>query len=233
MFHVKHSTTRRRPPTRRSQPYPPINHHPAQCGTRPPAPAPPPTSATAVQVGARHNASLGARCRPSPSPWPTTPATASEAPSNRRRHPATGTNHCPRYLRPAPTGQLSTLAAAWGATRRSAELGTRRQQPPSPPPPTPAAQGVRPRRRSHPPGSRPGRQQPSSNHPTPTSTTCRPHRPPTPHPQKSPEDPPSGLFSLLAAPSAGAFAAVRYSSRSSRSSSPRTPVSDSASSSAI
>ncbi len=128
-------------------------------------------------------------------PLPRHPPTAADT-----RQPALTTAPC--YLRPAPTGQLSTLAAAtgarcprrrhrplrcrnprpaWGATRRSAELDTHRQQPPSPPP-TPAAQVVRPRRRPHPPGSRPGRQQPPANHPTPTFH----HLPPSPPPLAPP-----------------------------------------------
>ena len=151
MFHVKHSTTRRRPTTRRSQPLPPINHHPAQCGTRPPAPAPP-------APGNRRPATV-ARC-----PLPTIALAATDDARNRRRHPATGTNHCPHYLRPAPTGQLSTLTAAHTSCPG---------RPPSPPAPTRQPPSAPTSALQPPPGA---------NLPPPAALTA----PPT-H-KKSPED---------------------------------------------
>ena len=123
MFHVKHSTTRRRPTTRRSQPLPPINHHPAQCGTRPPAPAPPPAPTTAVRcppVDRRPRRGVRPRRRPHP-PGSRPPTTARRQPSTTcRPHRPTHSQKKPR--RSSFGAFLATRSAVSRRFRRSALL---------------------------------------------------------------------------------------------------------------
>ena len=150
MFHVKHSTTRRRPTTRRSQPRPPINHHPAQCGTWPPAPAPPPTPTTAVRcppVDRRPRRGRRPRRRPHP-PGSRPPTTARRQPSTtcRPHRPllAPPTRKAPKILlrgfsrysqrrQPALSPQCATPPGRPGRPRRGRRSQTRPLAAPSDP----------------------------------------------------------------------------------------------------